>query len=64
LGRTSNGFWKSARFGARGHQQAVDVEQAIAAPRRLRSMPSRTIARLINSAMPVATDPAPRNKKR
>src|SRR5438876_7119930 len=29
-----------------------------------RSMPSRSMARLINSAMPVAAEPAPRNRKR
>ena len=61
----AKGFWKSARSVRDFDHQPVDVEQPVAAARLVDiDRPSSAIAWLISSAMPVAAEPPPRNRKR
>ena len=60
----ANGVWKAARSLREVTTRPLMSNSALRRRAAARSMPSPAIDRLISSAMPVAADPAPRNRKR
>ena len=60
----AKGFWKSARSVRELTRSPLMSKSALRRRASAMSRPSRAIARLINSAMPVPAEPPPRNRSR